>query len=184
MPPHTGSGPWALQLPGLEEAFSLYLSELEEPKANSPVATVELEADGVDEEAWMNSFRSLGASQRQTVFSIPKASPRLQKNTSHLGSARNRSPDEPHWTQSAGDGGWEKRGPNDARAAVTVHIARTQRSPAPAEDPDADIRPVITKLTAVLEDVAQYKRLLKCGGDDAQRLLDLFQTVCMVFVEC
>lgn len=51
----------------------------------------------------------------------------------------------------------------------------------PSEDLKDDLRPIITKLTTVFGDIKKYKRLLGCRDDEAQRLLDLFQTVRVVF---
>ncbi|KAF9457681.1 kinase-like domain-containing protein [Collybia nuda] len=183
MPPHSDS----LQLPGLEEAFLLYLSELGELKKPVPVATAQAgvvdgnDQDEDEDEAWKDSLWNFSANHRQTIFSIPRASPCLQKNPplrqgSQQGGLRVNVREELRRTQSLGPEGWGEGGSKDTQKNVTVaEITRTQ-SPS-AENLDEGFRSITTKLTAVFEDVTQYKRLLKCGGENAQRLLDLFQAL-------
>ncbi|RDB18377.1 Serine/threonine-protein kinase STY8 [Hypsizygus marmoreus] len=45
------------------------------------------------------------------------------------------------------------------------------------EDFPDNMKAIVALLTRILEDIDQYKRLLRCKGHEAQRLLDIFQTL-------
>ncbi|KAF5373249.1 hypothetical protein D9615_007439 [Tricholomella constricta] len=66
----------------------------------------------------------------------------------------------------------------DPESSLTRHwdAAITGR-PTPVVAPAIQAISFITRLASVFQDIVQYKRLLRCRGSDAQKFLDLFQTL-------